>query len=148
MITEKTGEIVEKYGANKDALIMIMQDVQDEFRYLPEEALRYISERMDIPLTQIYSVATFYKAFSLEPLGEHTICVCTGTACHVRGSERILDRFERDLHVKPGGTTLDKKYTLQTVRCVGACSLAPIVLKDNETHGRLTQDKAARLIKK
>lgn len=148
MITEKVGEIIEKYSGTKDSLIMIMQDIQDEYRYLPEEALRYVSEQMDISLAQIYAVATFYKAFSLEPKGEHTICVCTGTACHVRGADRILDRLERELHVKQGGTTLDKKYTLETVRCVGACSLAPIVIKDSATHGRLNQDKAAKLIKK
>lgn len=148
MVHERVGEIIEKYGGHKDGLIMIMQDIQDEYRYLPEDALNYLSERMDIPMTQIYAVATFYKAFSLEPKGEKTICVCTGTACHVRGADRILDRLERELHVKPGGTTLDKKYTLETVRCVGACSLAPIVILDKDTHGRLDQDKAVKLIKK
>ncbi len=147
MLHEKIASIVDKYEADREALIMILQDVQDTYHYLPEDALRYISERMDIPLTQLYAVATFYKAFSLTPEGEHTIRVCCGTACHVKGSDRIVSCLERELHIKEGGTTLDKKYTLKTVRCVGACSLAPIVLIDDEVHGRLNQDKAVRLVR-
>jgi len=147
MIQEKVAAIIDKYDSDPEALIMILQDIQDSFRYLPEEALRYISERMDIPLTQLYAVATFYKAFSLTPQGEHTIHVCCGTACHVKGADRIVDRLERELHIKEGGTTLDKKYTLKTVRCVGACSLAPIVLIDDAAHGRLNQDKASKLVR-
>jgi NADH:ubiquinone oxidoreductase subunit E len=147
MIQEKVASIVDKYDADKEALIMMLQDIQDTYRYLPEEALRYIAERMDIPLTQLYAVATFYKAFSLTPEGEHTIRVCCGTACHVKGAGRIVDCLERELHVKEGGTTLDKKYTLKTVRCVGACSIAPIVLIDEDVYGRLNQDKAAKLVR-
>lgn len=147
MIQEKIAAIVDKYEADRESLIMMLQDIQDTFRYLPEEGLRYLAERLDIPLTQIYAVATFYKAFSLTPEGEHTIHICCGTACHVKGADRILDRLERELHIKEGGTTLDKKYTLKTVRCVGACSLAPIVLIDENVHGRLNQDKAAHLVR-
>lgn len=146
MIKEKVAAIIDKYDSDREALIMMLQDIQDAFRYLPEEALRYISERMDIPPTQLYAVATFYKAFSLTPEGEHTIHVCCGTACHVKGADRIVDRLERELHIKEGQTTLDRKYTLKTVRCVGACSLAPIVLIDDAAHGRLNQDKAAKLV--
>lgn len=146
MIQDKVGAIIEKYDADREALIMIFQDIQDAYHYLPEEALRYVAERMDIPLTQIYAVATFYKAFSLTPEGEHTIHVCCGTACHVKGADRIADRLERELHIKEGGTTLDGKYTLKSVRCVGACSLAPIVIIDDKVHGRLNQDKVARLV--
>jgi NADH-quinone oxidoreductase subunit E len=147
MIQEKVASIIDKYEADRESLVMMLQDIQDAYRYLPEEALRYIAERMDIPLTQLYAVATFYKAFSLTPEGDHTIHVCCGTACHVRGADRIVDRLERELHIKEGGTTLDKKYTLKTVRCVGACSLAPIVLIDDDVHGRLNQDKAAKLVR-
>ncbi len=147
MIHEKVAAIIDKYEGDHESLIMMLQDMQDSFRYLPEEALRYLGERLDIPMTQLYAVATFYKAFSLTPQGDHTIHVCCGTACHVKGADRIVDRLERELHVKEGGTTLDKRYTLKTVRCVGACSLAPIVLIDEQAHGRLTQDKAAKLVR-
>ncbi|MFH0800188.1 MAG: NAD(P)H-dependent oxidoreductase subunit E [Pseudomonadota bacterium] len=147
MIQEKTAAIIDKYNADRESLIMMMQDIQDTYRHLPQEALRYLADKMDIPLTQIYAVATFYKAFSLTPQGEHMVHVCCGTACHVKGADRIVSRMERELHIKEGGTTLDGKYTLKTVRCVGACSLAPIVIVDENVHGRLNQDKAVRLVR-
>jgi len=118
-----------------DALIMILQDIQNRYRYLPEEAIRLVSERLEIPFSQVFEVATFYRSFSLVPRGDHEIKVCLGTACHLRGAPRILESFERELGVRCGGTTKDMSFTLETVNCVGACALAPLVLVDDEYYG-------------
>jgi NADH:ubiquinone oxidoreductase subunit E len=130
--------IVHAYEARPTALIMILQEVQREYRYLPREAMEEISRRMDLALSQIYGVATFYKAFSLEPRGRHHLCVCTGTACHVRNSRSIVEKLERDLKIERGHTTKDGEFTLETVNCVGACALGPIVVADNKCWGHLT----------
>ena len=115
--------IIEKYNGDKGQLVSILQDIQDEFRYLPKETLDKVSQSLDIPLSQIYSVVTFFRAFSLEPRGRHMIRVCLGTACHVRGATRILDCMARDLDIEPGGTTEDLEFTLETVNCLGCCAL-------------------------
>ena len=128
-------------------LVSILQDVQAVYRYLPREALEEVSHRLDVPLSQVYSVATFFKAFSLEPRGRHLVNVCTGTACHVRGAVKVLDKLERDLNLKPGGTTPDLKYSLETVNCVGACALGPIVIIDEEYHGEMDTDKVDSVLK-
>ena len=135
---ERVDEIIASYAAKPTALIMILQEVQSEYFYLPREALSRISERMDLALSQIYGVATFYKAFSLEPRGRHHVCVCTGTACHVRNSRSILEKLERDLGVERGKTTADREFTLETVNCVGACALGPVVVADEKYYGHLT----------
>ena len=140
--------ILDRYEGEPGALIPVLQDVQDEYRYLPEEVLRYISERLRVPLSQVYHVATFYNAFSLEPRGEHTIEVCTGTACHVKGAGRILDWLQGELGIGPGETTPDLKFTLQTVRCLGCCSLAPVIRIDGDTYGNLTQDMLPRIMRR
>jgi NADH-quinone oxidoreductase subunit E len=120
--------------------------VQREYSYLPEDALRRVSERMDLALSQIYGVATFYKSFSLVPRGRHTVCVCTGTACHVRNSKSILEKLERDLKVERGHTSSDREVTLETVNCVGACALGPVVMVDGKHYGHLTVGETEALV--
>ena len=144
---ERVDEIVASYQAKPTALIMILQEVQQEFHYLPKEALERVSRKMDLAMSQIYGVATFYKAFSLHPKGRHICSVCTGTACHVRGAPRLLDKLERDLKVKNGGTTKDGRFTVQTVNCVGACALGPVVVIGEDCHGKLTAAKLEKIVK-
>ncbi|MDH7498880.1 MAG: NAD(P)H-dependent oxidoreductase subunit E [candidate division NC10 bacterium] len=122
------------YGARPSSLIQVMQDVNLQFRYLPENILNYLAQRLQVPLPQVYHVATFYTAFSLEPRGEHTIKVCVGTACHARGSAQVLTEMERILGIQAGQTTPDCKFSLETVNCVGCCALGPVVVVDNEYH--------------
>jgi len=127
-------------------LVSILQDIQAEYSYLPKEALVVVSQGLALPLTQVYSVATFFKAFSLKPRGRHLINVCLGTACHVRGAVRILEEIERKLDINSGGTTQDRKYTLETVNCVGACALGPIVIVDGKYSGQMKTDKVKPLL--
>ncbi len=124
--------ILEDFGGNREATIMMMQAIQAHYRYLPEAALRHLSARLGVPLTKLYEVATFYASFSLEPKGRHILSVCTGTACHLRGSHRMVEHLCQRLGVTPGGTTPDKEFTLETVNCVGACAVAPVVVLDGE----------------
>jgi NADH:ubiquinone oxidoreductase subunit E len=141
-------EIVEKNGEKKAALIPILQDVQDKYNYLPEDALRIVSELLCIPLIDVYCLATFYKSFSLTPRGKHLINVCLGTACHVRGAPRILEEVKRRLGIAEGETTEDKEYSLATVNCLGACALGPVVVVDDVYHGQMTIRKVSSLLKK
>jgi len=129
-------------------LVSILQDIQAENRYLPEDALVEVSQGLGIPLSQIYSIATFFRAFSLKPMGHHLVNVCLGTACHVRGAIRILEKIERELGIKPGETTKDLNFTLETVNCVGACALGPIVIADGEYNGQMTSEKVDNVLKK
>jgi NADH-quinone oxidoreductase subunit E len=147
MDLKKVDEIIDKYNAEKSWLIGIFQDIQQEWRYLPREAILRVVERLGIPITQAYMVATFYKSFSLVPRGEHEIHVCLGTACHLRGGQRLIENFERSLDVKAGGTTADMKFTLETVNCLGACALAPLVRVDQKNYGKMTGDKISKIIK-
>ncbi len=140
-------EIVDRYGGKKSLIVSILQDIQAEYRYLPKEALREVCERLEIPESQIFSLATFYRTFSLEPRGEHLVHVCVGTACHVRGAPRILEKIERRLNVKSGETTEDQSFTLETVNCVGACALGPVVIVDGEYHGQMTSKKVDSIYK-
>ena len=128
-------------------VIHILENVQTQYRYLPREALLLIRERYDIPLSQLYSIATFYHAFSLTPRGRHMIHVCTGTACHVRGAVQILNRLCSNLNIEPGETTLDRLFTLETVNCLGCCALGPVAVMDDEYIGQLTTQKVDRLLK-
>jgi NADH-quinone oxidoreductase subunit E len=139
-------DIIKKYDGDKTAMIAILQDVQEEFRYLPKEALTSISKQMDVPLTRIYEIATFYNAFSLKPRGRNLIEVCAGTACHVQGAANLRDRLERDLKVCCGETTKDKKFTLAEVRCLGCCSLAPVLRIGADVHPNLTQDQIPKIL--
>ncbi|HEX9074871.1 MAG TPA: NAD(P)H-dependent oxidoreductase subunit E [Anaerolineae bacterium] len=130
------------------SLIAVLESIQARYRYLPPEALILASERLGVPLSQAYSVATFYNAFSLKPKGKHSLHVCMGTACHVRGSPQVLDRLETKLGVQSGGTTRDRQFTLETVNCLGACALGPIVVADGEYAGQMTAQKADALLKR
>jgi NADH-quinone oxidoreductase subunit E len=140
-------DIIKKHGGDKTAMIAILQDVQEEYRYLPKESLSSISKQMDVPLTRIYEIATFYNAFSLKPRGKNLVEVCAGTACHVQGAARLMDRMERDLAIKCGETTKDKMFSLEEVRCLGCCSLAPVVRISGNIHPNLTQDEIPKILK-
>jgi NADH:ubiquinone oxidoreductase subunit E len=128
-------------GGRKRALIQVLQDIQDRFRWLPPEALEHVADALGVPLAQVYGVATFYKSFSLEPRGRHVCTVCLGTACHVRGGGAVLEHFERRLGIAAGGTTPDGKYTLERVNCLGACALAPLAVVDGRYHSQMTEAK-------
>lgn len=138
--------IVDSYKHDKGQLVAILQEIQREYLYLKKEALEELNQIMDIPMSQIYSVATFFKAFSLKPRGRHLINVCTGTACHVRGATKILEKMERDLEIERGDTTKDMRFTLETVSCVGACALGPMVIVDGEYSGQMKTDKVENLL--
>ncbi len=140
--------IIDEYNAEQGSLISILQDVQAEYKYLPREALEYVAGRLDIPCVQVFGVATFFKAFSLKPKGRRQIHVCMGTACHVRGSKKVLEEFERKLGIEAGSTTKDGEYTLETVNCVGACALGPVVVNNEKYHGQMTPIKVEDLLKK
>lgn len=139
-------EILARYGCKKQKLISILQDVQREYGYLPRNALKLIAKRLKLHEIEVFSVVTFYKGFSLEPRGEHLISLCLGTACHVRGAPSILEDLENILEVKAGGTTPDRKFTLQTVNCLGACAIGPIVVIDGEYHGQMNIMKTRELL--
>jgi NADH-quinone oxidoreductase subunit E len=142
---KKVTAIIEKYNSDRGQLVSILQDIQTELYYLPEEALIQVSETMGIPASRVFDVATFFKAFSLVPRGKHLINVCLGTACHVRGGSRVLETVERCLSVKRGETTKDRKFTLETVNCMGACALGPVVKIDGEYFGQMSSDKVDHL---
>jgi NADH:ubiquinone oxidoreductase subunit E len=144
---EKIEPIVERYKNGKSSLIAVMQDVHQAFGYLPEEVLHDVARRIDVPISTFYSLATFYKSFRLEPIGKKHVCVCVGTACHVRGASRIVETLERELHIPAGETTEDGNYTLETVNCLGACALGPLVTINGEYHGKVDQKKIGRLLK-
>ena len=140
--------ILDRYGRDPANIISILQDIQTEANWLPEEDLRYISTKLEIPLSKMMALATFYKAFSLEPRGKHIVSVCLGTACHVRGAERIVGAVERELGIQGGETDAGLQWTLETVGCLGACALGPIVVVDGEYHGQMTSVKTTRLLQK
>ncbi len=129
-------------------LLAILTEIQERYHYLPHHALVLLSETLDLPLAQIYSVATFYNAYSLKPRGVHLVRVCMGTACHVRGAPKILDRLESQLDIRAGETTRDRKVTLETVNCLGACALGPVVVADGAYSGEMDVAKTDRLLKK
>jgi NADH-quinone oxidoreductase subunit E len=140
--------ILDRYERDPANIISILQDIQTEANWLPEEDLRYVSAQLAIPLSKMMALATFYRAFSLEPRGKHIVSVCLGTACHVRGAERIVGAVERELGIKAGRTDESLAWTLETVACLGACALGPIVVVDGEYHGQMTSVKATRLLEK
>ena len=142
----KIVSILDSHDSDPGMLVAILQDIQTEYNYLPKETLTQISQGLDIPLTRVYSVATFFKAFSLKPRGRHIINVCLGTACHVRGAGRVLEEIGRQLDIKPSETTKNFKYTMETVNCVGACALGPIVIIDGKYSGQIKTDKVKTLL--
>jgi NADH-quinone oxidoreductase subunit E len=143
--TEKIQSIAERYKSGKISLIAVMQDISQEYGYLPEEVLQEVSALIEVPISIFYSLATFYSSFRLEPIGKKHICVCVGTACHVRGAAQVVDTLERDLQIAPGETSKDGNFTLETVNCVGACALGPLITVNGEYHGKMDQKKAAKL---
>lgn len=142
----KVREIIDRYHGEESSLLAILQDLQQVYNYLPVELLKMISHELAIPLVRVYEVATFYNAFSLKPRGRHIVKLCVGTACHVRGAAGILDKLERTLEIKPGETSSDLKFTLETVNCVGACALGPVMVMDGEYHGQVTMNKVDKVI--
>jgi len=147
MDASKINGIIKRYEGKSSAILAILQDIQAGEKYLPKEVLEYVSQKMQIPLTNIFRIATFYNALSLKPRGKHKIDVCLGTACHVRGGGKILEKLERELRIPVGDTTRDKRFTLESVRCLGCCSLGPVAVVDGKVFGRLAQDKVSSLLK-
>jgi NADH:ubiquinone oxidoreductase subunit E len=147
MQLEIVEKIIEQHNARKSALIAMLQDVQSEFSYLPQDVLLHISRRVGVPPSRAYSLATFYRAFSLKPKGRRPIAVCTGTACHVKNAVKILEKFERQLNIKTGQTTPDLNFGLDEVRCLGCCGLAPVVTVGPELYGKVTLPKVDQIIK-
>ncbi len=145
---DKVDEIINRYEGGRESLVPILQGVTNEFNWLPQEMLMRVSEVKQIPIEHILRIATFYKAFSLKPRGEHIITVCVGTACHVKGAPRILERFERELDIKTGETTSDMKFTLEAVRCIGCCGLSPVITVGEDLYGKLSPAKAAKILDK
>ncbi|MGD0169715.1 MAG: NADH-quinone oxidoreductase subunit NuoE [Smithella sp.] len=147
-IAATTKKIVKKHGDGKSAMIAVLQDIQETFNYLPKEALKAAAQAMKVPFTRVYEAATFYTAFSLKPRGKNIVKICTGTACHVRGASTLQDKFERSLCIKPGEMTPDGQFSLETVNCVGACALGPVVVINTEYHGQVTMAKVDKIIDK
>ena len=141
-------EILSKYEGKKGALIPVLQEVQALYNYLPKDILEYVAEKMTIPISQIYGLVTFYSQFHLNPRGRNIIRVCQGTACHVRGGKTILETMEKALGVKAGHTTPDARFTLETIACLGACGMAPVMQINGETHGRLTPEIIPEILAK
>jgi len=139
--------ILESYPGDSRYLIGLLQDVQAEFNFISEENMTLICDHVGVPLTQAWAVATFYKSFSLEPRGEHEIKVCLGTACHLKGGQRLVDNLSRELGIQPGETTQDLRFTLDTVNCLGACALAPVAVVDEEYQAQVTSRKLNKVIK-
>jgi len=144
----KINQITDKYQNDPSMLIQILLEIQYDNRWLPKEALARVSEQLGVPLNQIYQVATFYKAFSLVPKGRHIVTMCMGTACHVRGSPRILDRVQGALGIEPGETTSDLNFSLETTNCLGCCALGPVMVVDGEYHGHLSPAEVKHILEK
>lgn len=145
---DKMTAAIDKHRDQKGALMPILQEAQEIYGYLPEEVLIRISEEINIPLSEVYGVATFYSQFTFNPKGEHKISVCIGTACYVKGAGKILDKICEKVGCKPGECSKDGKFSIDAVRCIGACGLAPVVTIDNEVYGRLTENDIDTILKK
>jgi NADH:ubiquinone oxidoreductase subunit E len=143
---QEINNIIEKYDAHREALLMIMQDISELYNYLPQEVIPLLVERLGVRESLIYSVATFYNTISLEPRGKYIINVCTGTACHVRGADKIMDALQEKLHIEAGKTTDDLLFTLQAVRCIGCCASGPVITVNKDTHGGLDRSSVGKII--
>jgi NADH:ubiquinone oxidoreductase subunit E len=146
--SEVVADLLGQFEQRRASLIPILQEVQNTYRYLPQPVLRQVSEKLKVPLPEVYHVATFYNCFSLEPVGRNLVQVCMGTACHVRGAPKVLDRLMTDLKLAHPGTTGDHEFTVRTVRCIGCCGLAPVVRVNDSTHHHMTQAKVKGMLKK
>lgn len=142
----KIEEIIDRSPKEPSALIAVLQDIQREFHYLPCEALTATSRALGVPLSKVYSVSTFYNAFSLTPRGEKIIRICQGTACHIKGAKLVQEQIENNLGIKAGDTTKDMKYTIEVVNCVGACAMAPVIIVNNKYHGKVRCDQTRKLL--
>lgn len=142
--------IIDRWGGRPSFLIEMLQDIQEEefYKYLPDYSLTHLSRKLVVPLSQIYHIATFYSSFNLEPRGKYQINVCLGTACHVKGATRILEAIERDLKIKPGETDSDLHFTLNSVRCLGCCGLAPIMTVNEDLYGSIAVPRVPRILRK
>ncbi len=142
-------KIYEAHREHEGNIISLLQDIQNEFGYIPEEVVRWFSHRLDIPASRFFGIATFYAQFHLQPRGKNIVTTCCGTACHVKGSERLLNGLVKELNLSPGeNTTADRQITIEKVNCVGACSIAPVVIVNNKVHGKMTADNLMKEIKK
>ena len=147
MNNERVDQIIEDHQGEASALIQVLLDIQREDHWLSKDALSRVSERLDVPLRRIQHIATFYKAFSLSPKGRHEVHICMGTACHVRGAGRVLEKVEDVTGIRPGETDLDLKFSLETVNCLGCCALGPVMVIDGTTHGRLSAADTTNVLK-
>jgi len=143
---EKINRIIETYNRDKESLLMIMQDISDIYNYVPPQVIPLLVEKLGIRESHIYSVATFYKTISLEPRGKYIVSVCTGTACHVRGAEKITGALEEKLNIKKGETSEDGLFTLEGVRCIGCCASGPVITVNKDTHGGLDRSSALKIV--
>jgi len=147
MDIEKIDQIIDKHNGQASSLIQVLLEIQRENHWLPKEALERVSERLQVPLNRIQHIVTFYKAFSLVPKGRHEVHVCMGTACHVRGAGRVLDRVQDLTGIKPGETDQDLKFSLETVNCLGCCALGPVMVVDGEYHGKISPAQSEEVLK-
>ncbi|MBW2609876.1 MAG: NADH-quinone oxidoreductase subunit NuoE [Deltaproteobacteria bacterium] len=143
---QKIDSIIDKYNGNPEAILMIMQDISDLYNYVPPEVIPLLVERLGVSESKIYSIATFYKTISLDPRGKHIINVCTGTACHVRGADKIMDALREDLNINEGQTTDDQLFSLEAVRCIGCCASGPVIKVNQETHGGLDRSSVLKVL--
>ncbi len=146
-MADKLQTIIDNYRQHKTSLIGLLQDMTEEYGYIPEEKLEVVSAETRVSLSRLYSLCTFYASLRLVPIGEHLCSVCVGTACHVRGAGKVVEEIERDLGIQAGETTPDGKFTLETVNCLGACALGPLVVIDGEYHGKMDPRKISRILK-
>lgn len=138
--------ILQKHPRNPGSIIQVLLDIQNELYYLPKEVIEEVARALDVPMARAYHLATFYKAFSLKPKGKYPIAVCTGTACHVQGALKIMDQISRELHIKEGETTPDRKFSMESVRCLGCCGLAPVVTIGKNLHGKIPLAKVPKVL--
>ena len=147
MDTHAIESILERHPKDPGSIIQVLLDVQNEYYYLPRDVITYVSSYLNVPMSRTYHLATFYKAFSLKAKGKFPIAVCTGTACHVQGAVRILEQIERELDVKEGQTTADNKFSVESVRCLGCCGLAPVMTVGRNLHGKVPFSKVPKILK-
>jgi len=147
MDIDRIDQIVDKHQGQASSLIQVLLEIQSENHWLPKDALERVSQKLDVPLSRIQHIVTFYKAFSLVPKGRHEVHICMGTACHVRGATRVLDTVQDLTGIKPGETDLDLKFSLETVNCIGCCALGPVMEIDGKTHGKMVPGKAGDVLK-
>ncbi|HMA66484.1 MAG TPA: NAD(P)H-dependent oxidoreductase subunit E [Desulfosalsimonadaceae bacterium] len=143
---QKINDIIDKFNSDRESLLMILQDINELYNFVPPECIPFLAEKLNVPKSIIYSVATFYKTISLEPRGKYIVNVCTGTACHVRGAEKIIDALEDNLQIKPDETTEDGLFTLETVRCLGCCASGPVITVNKNMHGGLDRSSVINII--